>query len=209
MSVHTFDPVLPCPQLCTFGWPCPSPFTPQTQTLNIIQKFKVKIRLYIYCLSNHILSTVKWTVKSYISFFVAHNGKTLASELNTSIHMSFNPDQIQISNSRGLLIYVCFIKSGKSEVWFIKLENLVYQNNPFIIICSHTMGHLSIQHTKLNQVIITKQIFRVFQIAVKGRGGGGGQFCPVGEGNWTFCWGDFLPGGENLRRSGFENSKLF
>ena len=35
------------------------------------------------------------------------------------------------------------------------------------------MGHLSIQHTKLNQIIITKQIFRVFQIAVKGRGGGG------------------------------------
>ena len=44
------------------------------------------------------------------------------------------------------------------------------------------MGHLSIQHTKLNQIIITKQIFRVFQIAV-GEGGGGGKFSPVGEGN--------------------------
>ena len=42
------------------------------------------------------------------------------------------------------------------------------------------MGHLSIQHTKLNQIIITKQIFRVFQIAV---GEGGGKFSPVGEGN--------------------------
>ena len=43
------------------------------------------------------------------------------------------------------------------------------------------MGHLSIQHTKLNQIIITKQIFRVFQIAVGE--GGGGKFSPVGEGN--------------------------
>ena len=40
------------------------------------------------------------------------------------------------------------------------------------------MGHLSIQHTKLNQINITKQIFRVFQIAVKGRGGGGGVNSP-------------------------------
>ena len=37
---------------------------------------------------------------------------------------------------------------------FVSLENLVYQNNPFI-----TIGQSSIQHTKLNQLNITKQIF--------------------------------------------------
>ena len=53
------------------------------------------------------------------------------------------------------------------------------------------MGHLSIQHTKFNQVIITKQIFRVFRIAVKGRGGGGGKFCPLGKGIEHFAGGIF------------------
>ena len=42
----------------------------------------------------------------------------------------------------------------KFIVWFIRLENLVYQNNPFIC-CRAT----SIQHATLNQVNITKRIF--------------------------------------------------
>ena len=36
------------------------------------------------------------------------------------------------------------------------LENLVYQNNPFIV---YTIGQSSIQHATLNQLNITKQIF--------------------------------------------------
>ena len=44
-------------------------------------------------------------------------------------------------------------------VCFIRLENLVYQNNPIIIIHSDTIAQLLIQHTTLNQLSITKQIF--------------------------------------------------
>ena len=39
------------------------------------------------------------------------------------------------------------------------IENLVYQNNRFIIIYSNTIGKSSIQHTTLNQLSITKQTF--------------------------------------------------
>ena len=39
------------------------------------------------------------------------------------------------------------------------LENLAHQNNPFIIIYSSTIGQSSIQHTAINQLSITKQIF--------------------------------------------------
>ena len=38
----------------------------------------------------------------------------------------------------------------------MRLENLVYQNNPFII---NTIGQSSIQHTTLNRLNITNQIF--------------------------------------------------
>ena len=38
----------------------------------------------------------------------------------------------------------------------MRLENLVYQNNPFIV---YTIGQSSIQHATLNQLNITKQIF--------------------------------------------------
>ena len=44
----------------------------------------------------------------------------------------------------------------KFNVCFIRLENLVCQNNPFII---YTIGQLSIQRTTFNQPNITKQIF--------------------------------------------------
>ena len=36
----------------------------------------------------------------------------------------------------------------------MRLENLVYQNNPFIV---YTIGQSSIQHATLNQLNITKQ----------------------------------------------------
>ena len=52
------------------------------------------------------------------------------------------------------------------------------------------MGHLSIQHTKLNQIIITKQIFRVFQIAV-GEGGRGVNSPQWGKGIEHFAGGIF------------------
>ena len=44
----------------------------------------------------------------------------------------------------------------KFNVCFIRLENLINQNNPFII---YTIGQSSIQQTTLNQLNITKQIF--------------------------------------------------
>ena len=44
----------------------------------------------------------------------------------------------------------------KFNVCFIRLENPVYLNNPFII---HTIEQSSIQHTTLNQLNITKHIF--------------------------------------------------
>ena len=44
----------------------------------------------------------------------------------------------------------------KFNVCFIRLENLVYQNNPFII---YTIGQSSMHHITLNQLNITKQIF--------------------------------------------------
>ena len=43
----------------------------------------------------------------------------------------------------------------KFNVYFIRLENLVYLNNPFII---YIIGQSSIQHTTFNQLNITKQI---------------------------------------------------
>ena len=43
-------------------------------------------------------------------------------------------------------------------VYFIRLENLVYQNNPFLIY-SNTIGQSSIQPTTLIQLNITKKIF--------------------------------------------------
>ena len=45
---------------------------------------------------------------------------------------------------------------NKLGLHFIRLENLVYQNNPFIV---YTIGQSSTQHTTLNQLNITKQIF--------------------------------------------------
>ena len=44
----------------------------------------------------------------------------------------------------------------KFNVCFIRLENLAYQNNPFII---YTTGKSSIQHATLNQLNIAKHIF--------------------------------------------------
>ena len=44
----------------------------------------------------------------------------------------------------------------KYNVCFIKLENLVYQSNPFII---YAIGQSSMQHATLNQLNIPKQIF--------------------------------------------------
>ena len=43
----------------------------------------------------------------------------------------------------------------KFNVCFIRLENLFYWNNPFII---YTIGQSLIQHTTVNQLNITKQI---------------------------------------------------
>ena len=47
----------------------------------------------------------------------------------------------------------------KFSVCFIRLESLLYQINPFIRYTGSTIGQSSIQHTTLNQLNITKQIF--------------------------------------------------
>ena len=47
----------------------------------------------------------------------------------------------------------------------------------------------------------------VFEIVV--RGGWGDKFPPHFGGNQKFCWGKFLPGGGNLRRSDFNDSNFF
>ena len=44
----------------------------------------------------------------------------------------------------------------KFNVCFTEIENLVYQNNPFIV---YATGKSSMQHTTLNQLNITKQTF--------------------------------------------------
>ena len=58
-----------------------------------------------------------------------------------------------VKNKLGSQIYSL---DYKYNVCFIKLENLVYQNNPFII---YAIGQSSIQHTTLNQLNIPKQVF--------------------------------------------------
>ena len=62
----------------------------------------------------------------------------------------------QLSLCKKLGSHIFYSLVYKFNVCFIRLENLVYQNNPFII---YTTGQSSIQHTTLNQLNITKQIF--------------------------------------------------
>ena len=59
---------------------------------------------------------------------------------------------VYVKNKLGSQIYSLVYKF----ICFIRLENLVYQNNPFII---YTIEQSSIQHTTHNQLNITKQIF--------------------------------------------------
>ena len=58
-----------------------------------------------------------------------------------------------IKNKLGCQIYSLVYKFN---VCFIRLENLVYQSNPFII---YTIGQSSIQGPTQSQLNITKQVF--------------------------------------------------
>ena len=70
----------------------------------------------------------------------------------TGPHLEYG-SHVYVKNKLGSQIYSLVYKVNAS---FIRLENLIYQNNPFII-C--TIDQSSIQHLTLNRLNITKPIF--------------------------------------------------
>ena len=71
----------------------------------------------------------------------------------TRPHLEYGA-QVYVKNKLGSRTLYSLVY--KFNACFIRLENLVYQNDNFMI---YTIGQLSIQHTSLNQLNITKQIF--------------------------------------------------
>ena len=70
----------------------------------------------------------------------------------TGPHLEYG-SHVYVKNKLGSQIYSLVYKVNAS---FIRLENLIYQNNPFII-C--TIDQSSIQHLTLNRLNSTKPIF--------------------------------------------------
>ena len=70
----------------------------------------------------------------------------------TGPHLEYG-SHVYVKNKLGSQIYSLVYNVNAS---FIRLENLIYQNNPFII-C--TIDQSSIQHLTLNRLNITKPIF--------------------------------------------------
>ena len=89
------------------------------------------------------MHAICWTLtaKSLLTFF---HYKRPHLEYGSSVY---------VKNKLGSQIYSLVYKVN---VCFIRLENLVYQDNLFII---YTVGQSSIQHTTLCQLNIEKQIF--------------------------------------------------